>query len=143
MVDTLVNLMLKRGYTVCLDDFQQVEADPLAQAFGRRLVAAAQADALSLVVTARSLPGFLQGVDFESLGGMSQQEARQLFMERKMPPLGGDLLERLHKLHRRKSPVAGIGDRRDSPGSGSATPGQRLDGKTGGGRSTCSTRWTA
>ncbi len=98
MVDTIVNLMLKRGYTVCLDDFQQVEADPLAQAFGRRLAAASQADALSLVVTARSLPGFLQGVDFEPLGGMSLQEARQLFMERKMPPLGGDLLERLHKL---------------------------------------------
>ena len=96
LVDTLVNLMLKRGYTVCLDDFQQVETDPLAQAFGRRLVAAAQADTLSLVVTARSLPGFLQGVDFESLGGMSQQEAKQLFIERKMPPLGGDLLERLH-----------------------------------------------
>ena len=96
VLDVMYELLLGRDYVLCLDDYQQVESDPPTREFTERLRDAARLKTLSLIVTSRSAPSFLQDILCTPLTGMSKLEARQLYIERHMPAASENLFDRIY-----------------------------------------------
>ena len=60
LLDRLCELLSGHDYLLCLDGFQHVDEDPLAEGLALRLIREAQRGAVSLILTSRHTPSFLQ-----------------------------------------------------------------------------------
>ena len=95
LFDYLLQMVEGRAYLLCFDDLHLVEDDPLLARLVERLRTALAAGRLSLVVTARRVPSFLQAVDAATLSGLDGEDAR-LLLDRWGLVLPEPLFERLY-----------------------------------------------
>jgi tetratricopeptide (TPR) repeat protein len=95
LFDYLLQMLEGRSYLLCFDDLHLVEDDPVLIQLVERLRAALMAGRLSLVITARRVPAFVQTVDADVLDGLSAEDARHL-LGRWGLALVPDLFDRLH-----------------------------------------------
>lgn len=72
------------GYLVCLDDLQHVEDTPLGLQFADRLMTAARAGDLRLIVTSRTQPAFVKA-HLTPLTGLNPAEADALLQHLSVP----------------------------------------------------------
>ena len=93
LFDYLIQLLRGRGYLLCLDDFQHVDADPLVNKLVQRLTAIVAAGEISLIFTSRRIPTFVRAV--EPLAGFNLEDARCLLAARGLA-LAEDLTADLH-----------------------------------------------
>lgn len=98
LIRLLLSSLPNQGYVLWLDDLHNVEADPLIVEFGRHLHRSAQQRDITLIVTSRTHPAFLQTIDYEPLQGLRIQDTRRLLAERGILRPEGTLLDRLHQL---------------------------------------------
>jgi tetratricopeptide (TPR) repeat protein len=76
LFDYLIQQLRSRGYLLCLDDFQYVDANPLVDRLVQRLTALAAAGEISLIFTSRRIPSFVRSA--EPLTGLNLDDARCL-----------------------------------------------------------------
>jgi ATP/maltotriose-dependent transcriptional regulator MalT len=95
LFDYLLQMLEGRSYLLCFDDLHLVEDDPVLIQLVERLRAALMAGRLSLVITARRVPAFVQTVDADVLDGLSAEDARHL-LGRWGLALAPDLFDRLY-----------------------------------------------
>jgi ATP/maltotriose-dependent transcriptional regulator MalT len=100
-VEVVFNYLLQilRGgnYLLCFDDFQFIDDDPRLGQFIGDLRASILQGEISIVVTSRRMPAFVQVVQFEPLAGLNLSDVRSLLVARdvELPEQG---LEQLHTL---------------------------------------------
>jgi ATP/maltotriose-dependent transcriptional regulator MalT len=82
LFDYLFQMLRGQGYLLCLDDLHFVEEDPLLEQLIERLRDVVQAGELSLIVTSRHVPKFLQAGEYEVLGGLSSEDTSALLAAR-------------------------------------------------------------
>lgn len=90
--------MLRGGnYLLCFDDFQFIDDDPRLGQFIGDLRASILQGEISMVVTSRRMPAFVQVVQFEPLAGLNLSDVRSLLAARnvELPEQG---LEQLYTL---------------------------------------------
>jgi tetratricopeptide (TPR) repeat protein len=95
LFDYLIQMSCGRDYLLCFDDFQFVDDDPLLAQLVDRLRKAVAAGELSLIITSRRVPAFVQMVEFEPLRGLSTDDTRLLLTSRGLS-LPDDLAADLH-----------------------------------------------
>jgi ATP/maltotriose-dependent transcriptional regulator MalT len=95
LFDYLLQMVEGRAYLLCFDDLHLVGDDPILLRLVERLRAALGAGRLSLVITARQLPAFVQSVEEDVLAGLSLEDAR-LLLNRWGLTLPGPLFDRLY-----------------------------------------------
>jgi tetratricopeptide (TPR) repeat protein len=95
LFDYLLQMVEGRTYLLCFDDLHLVEDDPLLVRLMERLRAALVAGRLSLVITARRIPSFVQTVQADILAGMNAEDARLLLIRWGLP-LPEPLFDRLY-----------------------------------------------
>lgn len=94
LFDYLFQGLHGHGFLVCLDDFHLVETDTLVDQLVNQLARAVWPGELSLILTSRSLPDFVQTVQFEPLEGLDQAATQRLLQTVGIsldPPLAGEL----------------------------------------------------
>jgi tRNA A-37 threonylcarbamoyl transferase component Bud32 len=82
--DYLIQLVRGQDYLLCFDDFHFVDDDPQMARLIGRLINAAQAGQLALIVASRSMPRFAPAGMFTPLAGLSAADARSLLARRKL-----------------------------------------------------------
>ncbi len=95
LFDYLLQMVEGRTYLLCFDDLHLVEDDPLLIRLVERLRAALAAGRLSLVITARRVPAFMQMMEADILAGLNVEDAR-LLLTRWELLLPGPLFDRLY-----------------------------------------------
>ena len=97
LFDYVIELVRNQNYLLCFDDFQFVDDDPRLNQMVGRLREAVFAGELSIIITSRRIPEFVQSVDFAPLDGLSATDATVLLQRQ-----GLELSERLRaELHLR------------------------------------------
>ncbi|HEX7973470.1 MAG TPA: AAA family ATPase [Anaerolineales bacterium] len=91
----LIQAVRGRGYLLCLDDFQHVDDDPLIEALVGELRSAVQAGEITLILTSRRMPAFVQETRFEPLQGIGLEDIAHLAQRRGLE-LTPAQLESLH-----------------------------------------------
>jgi serine/threonine protein kinase/tetratricopeptide (TPR) repeat protein len=84
LFDYLFQTLRRRGYLLCLDDFQFVDDDPLLNQLVERLCEAVEAGELSLIITSRRLPDFVSATEYETLAGLSAADTGRLLAAREV-----------------------------------------------------------
>jgi ATP/maltotriose-dependent transcriptional regulator MalT len=97
LFDYLLKMMRGRGYVLVLDDFQNVDQDPLLKQLVDRLRSALAASELSIIITTRRIPEFIHSGDSAPLGGLSLPDVDKLLEARDLA-LAPEQLEALHLL---------------------------------------------
>lgn len=80
LFDYVIQLVRGANYLLCLDDFQFVDDDPDLNQLVDRLREVLRAKELSMILTARRVPDFVALATFESLPGLSCDDARRLLL---------------------------------------------------------------
>lgn len=96
LLDHLLQLLRNRGYVLCLDDFQHVDADPLVGKYIDRLTELVHAGETKLIITSRRMPDFVTTVSFRPLSGLIRADAAALLARRGAAlaePMFGSLYE--------------------------------------------------
>jgi ATP/maltotriose-dependent transcriptional regulator MalT len=88
LFDYLFQMLRGREYLLCFDDFQFVDDDPLLDQFIQRLKPALAAGELSLIVTSRRVPAFVQADEFDPLAGLSAEDAYRFMTQHNLPADG-------------------------------------------------------
>ena len=95
LFDYLLQMVRGQRYLLCFDDFQFVDDDPLLNQLVGRLREALLAGDLSIIITSRRVPAFVQVVEFDPLAGMSLTDTRRLLTARDVL-LSDELVAELH-----------------------------------------------
>jgi len=91
----LLQMVRRQHYLFCLDDFQFVDDDPVLMEFVAGLGPLLSSGDLTLIITARRLPDFIQTTEITALGGLSEGDTHNLLTSRGLS-LSGELLSDLH-----------------------------------------------
>ena len=84
LLDYLFQMVCRKGYLLCLDDWHFVEDDPLLTQLVERLCRAVEAGELSLIITSRRVPEFAATAEVEALAGLSSDDTQALLDVRGM-----------------------------------------------------------
>ena len=97
LFDYLFPMLCNQRLLLCLDNFEQVEGDPLLAQFMERLEKSTGKGELDLIlVSAQRLPGLPRSETFEPLKGLSLSNTRRLLSQRAIT-LPDDLAEKLYE----------------------------------------------
>lgn len=91
-----VGALSDQGYALWLDDLQLVEGKPLLRRLVERIVEAARAGKLRLIISSRVPPSFIAVEDLQPLQGLRSEDA-VLFVLARRPDLGAVTAERLRE----------------------------------------------
>ncbi|MEM7803169.1 MAG: hypothetical protein AAF633_28520, partial [Chloroflexota bacterium] len=95
LFDYVIELVKGQNYLLCFDDFQFVDDDPRLNQLVGRLREAVFAGELSIIITSRRIPEFVNVVDFDPLSGMSIDDT-QLLLQKQGFDLSSRHLAALH-----------------------------------------------
>lgn len=95
LFDYLFQLMRGQGYLLCLDDFQVIDDDPHLNALAERLGPAIMSGELTVIITSRRLPNFIQLTQLNSLTGLSTADTCDLLKQRGLA-LPAEVVAELH-----------------------------------------------
>lgn len=96
LFDYLFQALRGHDFLLCLDDFHLVENDSLVEQLVTRLARVVWPGDLALILTSRSMPDFVQTVQFDALAGLSLAETQSLLQARGVR-LAPDLAVELHR----------------------------------------------
>lgn len=97
LFDYLLQQLAGHNYLICLDDLHHVGEDPLLGQFVERLRSVVQRGELSLLVTARFLPDFMQEFSLTPLEGLTVADTLRLLAHRHIQ-LADDDAAALHQI---------------------------------------------
>ncbi len=114
--DYLLQMVRGRGYLLCFDDFHHVDQDPVLNQLVDKLRSALVASDISILITGRRMPEFIQIAEFAPLAGLGLADMRRL-LHLNMLDLPPEQEALLHQHTGGNAQSADAGNRRNAAGA--------------------------